>query len=277
MRTFNKTQEDRKVLVNRIGELIGKDLKYTGVPRCAYEGNGFTVTREGNLEVEDTVGDFIIEALIAESLITRPEEPEATSLTVSLPASRHTGATLRNLINLLFTRADLLNKALGTSFRVEEGLTDFLRDESGLHTAEDIRKAVAAYEEEHGKAIDGLVLEPEKIIFSGLPATDNPTALKAFTNLCALMNKQALKQNRIQAKSVREENEKYALRIWLVRLGMNGPEYKEDRKLLMENLSGHCAFRTEENRKRWKARQDDKREYLKSIQESMRRNDEISE
>lgn len=277
MRTFNKTQEDRKILVKRISELIGKDLKYTGVPRCAYEGSGFTVTKEGDLEVEDTIGDFIIEALIAESLITRPEEPEATSLTVSLPASHHTGATLRNLINLIFTRADLLNKALGTSFQVDEGLTDCLRDESGLFTAEDFFKTVAAYEDEHGRAIDGITFDPDRITFSGLPATSGSATLKAFTNLCKMMNKQALTQNRIQAKTVDEKNEKYALRIWLVRLGMNGPEYKEDRKLLMENLSGHSAFHTDDARQRWQARQNDKKEHLKAIKAAMGRNNVVSE
>lgn len=277
MQTFKRTMEDRKILVNRISELTGENLTYTKVPRCAYEGFGFTVTKEGNLEVDDSADLAVIETLITEGLIEKPKEPETPTLTVSLPATRHDGATLRNLINLIFTRAELLNKALGTSFRVEEGLTDFLRDENGLHTAEDIRKTVAAYEEEHGKAIDGLVIEPEKIIFSGLPSTDDPSALKAFTNLCALMNKQALKQNRIQAKTVREENEKYALRIWLVRLGMNGPEYKEDRKLLMENLNGHAAFRTDAERQTWLARQEQKRENLKAIKAAMRRSDEISE
>ena len=39
-------------------------------------------------------------------------------------------------------------------------------------------------------------------------------------------------------------NEKYALRIWLVRMGMGGDEYKASRKILMERLSGHTAFRT---------------------------------
>ena len=132
MRTFNKTQEDRKILVNRIGELTGKNLTYTKMPKCSYEGFGFTVTKDGNLEVDDSADAAIIEALIAEGLIEKLEEPETPTLTVSLPVTRHDGATLRNLINLIFTRADLLNKALGTSFRVEEGLTDFLRDENGL-------------------------------------------------------------------------------------------------------------------------------------------------
>ena len=94
MRTYNKTQEDRKILVNRIDELTGEKLIYTKMPLCSYEGCGFTVTKEGNLEVDDSADAAIVETLIAEELIERPEIP---SLTVSLPASRHNGATLRNL------------------------------------------------------------------------------------------------------------------------------------------------------------------------------------
>ena len=45
---------------------------------------------------------------------------------------------------------------------------------------------------------------------------------------------------------------------------MNGPEYKTERKLLMANLSGHCAFRTPAEEAKWKARQAEKREELKA-------------
>ena len=273
MRTFTKNQEDRKILVNRIGELTGEKLTYTGVPRCAYEGNGFTVTREGNLEVDDTVSQELIDTLIAEGLINAPE---TTRVTVSLPTSRHEATTLRNLVNLIFSRASLLNKALGTSFKIDEGLTDYLRDNAGI-TAENFRKAVAAYEDEHGQSISGLVIEPDKILFSGLPQTNDQVAIRTFTNLCAMMNKQALEQNRIQAKTVNNENEKYAMRIWLVRLGMNGPEYKEERNLLLENLTGNCAFRTDAERQRWLAKQEQKREQLNAIKANMRRENEISE
>ena len=250
MRTFNKIQEDRKILVNRIGELTGKKLIYTRMPKCSYEGYGFIVTKEGKLEVDDSADATVIETLIAEGLIVKPEEPETPLLTVSFPASRHNGATLRNLVNLIFTRGDLLNKSLGTSFRVEEGLTDILRDADGIITSEDFRRVVSDYEDKHGKAIDGLVIEPDKIIFFSMPGTENPTINKAFTSICSLMNKQALTQNRIQAKTVNDENEKYAMRIWLVRLGMNGPEYKEERNFIMENLAGNSAFRTDADRQR---------------------------
>ena len=119
--------------------------------------------------------------------------------------------------------------------------------------------------------------EADRIIFSGLPATDDPVAVKTFTDICAMMNRQALAQNRIQAKQVNGENEKYAMRIWLVRLGMNGAECKDDRKFLMENLSGHSAFRTDEERSRWLEKQEQKRQKLNAIKAAMGRNDAVSE
>ena len=46
--------------------------------------------------------------------------------------------------------------------------------------------------------------------------------------------------------------------------GMNGPEFKTNRKVLMENLTGHSAFRTPAEEAKWKARQAEKREALKA-------------
>lgn len=82
------------------------------------------------------------------------------------------------------------------------------------------------------------------------------------------MNQQAISQKRIQAKDVNDENEKYALRTWLLRLGMNGPDFKETRKLLMENLSGHAAFRSDEEAKKFLAREKAKRDALKAAKQA---------
>lgn len=269
---YNVTGAERKALVKAIADHLEEKAQYLGVPSCAYRIGDFTVTKDGTLEFDDRTDSEIVEGLyeaIAAAGFTfeKPEEEgsaEPVSLTVSVPASQHTGSTLRNLVNLLYTRANLLNKALGTAFRVDEGLTEALANDSTMLTAEAFRKAVAAYEDEHGKAVDGLTIEPDKLTFSGLPETDDPERIKTFTTLCAMMNKMALTQKRIQAKAVNEENEKYALRIWILRLGMNGPEYKEERKVLMANLSGHCAFRTEAEKKRWQERQVAKRDALKA-------------
>ena len=280
---YNVTGSDRKQLVSIITQETGIKAAYKGVPSLAYCIGGITVEKDGTMvwdeSTDATTMQRIIEALGAagfEGPGDKPapaEEPivqetEPVELTVSLPTTRHTGATLRNLINLVYTRASLLNKALGTSFRVEPGLTDALQDDACILTVESLLTAISAYEDEHGKALGGITITPDEISFTSLPETTEPERLRAFTELVAMMNKQAIDQKRVQAKAVNEENEKYALRIWLTRLGMNGPEFKTTRKVLMENLTGHTAFRTPADEAKWKARQAEKREALKTAKEA---------
>lgn len=293
---YNVTGEQRKAMVKVIAETTGAQAKYMRTPTYAYEIDYFTVTRDGTLEFSDRSDSEEVEAVLealgaagfegigetteapeqaqetpteADTEPQEDEECDTVELTVTLPMARHTGTTLRNLINLIYTRAELLNKALGTAFRVDEGLIKVLQDDACVLTLERLFETVETYESQHGKAADGLVIEPDKITFSTLPETDDPAVLRTFTTLCAMMNKQAIAQQRIQAKTVSAENEKYAMRIWLLRLGMNGPDYKEERRILMQNLSGHCAFRTEEDKARWQQKQNEKRDALKAMKQAM--------
>ena len=276
---YNVTGEERKALVKVISETTGADAVYKFMPTCAYEIDYFTVTRDGVLEFDDRADSEEVEAVltaladagfegIGETAPVAPtesdvsEEPvpvEPVALTVSVPMAGHTGATLRNLLNLVYTRAGLLNKALGTGFRVEEGLKDAIQHPDATRSVESFLRAIADYGDAHSASIEGLTLTPDTITFMSLPETADTDVRRAFTELVGMMNRQALTQKRIQAKSVDDANEKYALRIWLTRLGMNGPEYKVVRKTLMRNLSGNCAFRTDEERERWIRRQAEKR------------------
>ena len=283
---YNVTGSDRKQLVSIITRETGIKAAYQGMPSMAYAIGDITVEKDGTMVWDERTDNATIqritEALAAAGFEGIREEPEAPAsaetetpaepdtatepveLTVGIPTSKHTGASLRNLINLLYTRASLLNKALGTSFRVDEALTEALQDDACILNAGSLIKAIGDFKAGHGKAIDGLTITPEEITFSSLPETDDTDRLRTFTILCGMMSKQAIDQKRIQAKAVNEENEKYALRIWLTRLGMNGPEFKTNRKVLMENLTGHSAFRTPAEEAKWKARQAEKREALKA-------------
>ena len=82
----------------------------------------------------------------------------------------------------------------------------------------------------------------------------------AFTHLAAAMAQQAREQKRIKPDETIEENEKYYMRIWLLRLGFGGKEGKEVRNLLLKNLKGHSAFRTEANKQRWQEARRNERE-----------------
>lgn len=50
-------------------------------------------------------------------------------------------------------------------------------------------------------------------------------------------------QRRVQGSKKTVENEKYAFRCFLLRLGYIGDEYKSDRKYLLRNLDGSSAFK----------------------------------
>jgi hypothetical protein len=53
----------------------------------------------------------------------------------------------------------------------------------------------------------------------------------------------ACNQKRITAKEKETDNDKYAFRCFLLRLGFIGAEYKLERKILLRNLSGSSAFK----------------------------------
>ena len=280
-RSYNVTGNDRKALVQVIGETLGIKPVYMKVPTCAYKIGNITVSRDGEMIWDGLTDNSTIRKIIdalssagykaAERDLPEPDDveestaEEGTEVTVSLPVGGHNGATLRNLVNLVFTRAHLINRALGTVLSAEKGLCDALSENEGISTAEDFLRVITGYEKENGTALSGIAFTPERITFSTLPENSAAEKIRAFTELVSMMNRQALNQKRIQAKAVNEENEKYALRIWLTRLGMNGPEFKETRRILMENLSGNAAFRTEADKQRWMERQEQKRRAAEEV------------
>ena len=203
------------------------------------------------------------------------DQPEEVPLDLELafPTSQHNGVSLRNLVNLIYSRGRLISKATGGHFYVETDLVETLRDDSCTYTVANFIEALKSYEAQCGTAMEGLVITEEKVSFTGFPTASDYDHLTAFGHLAILMNQQAISQKRIQAKDVNDENEKYALRTWLLRLGMNGPDFKETRKILMENLSGHAAFRTDEEAQKFLAREKAKRDALKAAKQAAQNGD----
>ena len=289
MMRFKLNIADRTELVKRLGELTGTAPHYTRMPRCAYEIGVYTVERDGSLTVgEEAAEPGILTTLKDEGLIRdaegileaaaeQPEQAETEpipdseyesevreeaagqeetaaqegmeplDLALSFPMGEHTGVSLRNLVNMVYSRGPLLSKASGGNFRVEKELAERLRDDACTATVQTFLKALAE----------------QQISFTGFPVPADQPHADAFLQLAAMMNAMALSQKRIQAKEVSTDNEKYAFRIWLLRLGMNGDAYKSTRKVMMENLGGHAAFRTPEEAEKAKAKNKAKREAKK--------------
>ena len=198
------------------------------------------------------------------------EETLDMNMNFEIPLGAHTGATLRNLVNLIYSRGPLVNQATGGHFEADEGLIEALKDDRCTYTRANFFRAVADYEDQHGKSLYGLTITPEAVSFTGFGEAVDVYHLRAFGHLAVMMNNQALHQKRIQAKAVDAANEKYAMRIWLVRIGMDGDEFKQTRKILMEKLTGHSAFRTPADAEKAKAKAQKKRDELRAAKEAAR-------
>lgn len=257
--------DNRKAVATRLAEITGTESHYTKAPRFAYEIGPYSIEKDGSLITTEGADLQPLLTLADEGMIENFTTPntEPINVTVKVPIEKHTGNSLRNLINLVYTRAALINKALGTSFSVGDEFIEALKDDEKIKILEDCLEVI----KEHSSELTGISVDADSITFNTLPETADADEMNTFTVLCGMMSKQAQEQKRIQAKAINEDNEKYALRIWLTRLGMNGPEYKEARRILMANLSGNAAFRTSAEEAKWKERQAQKKAAVKAASE----------
>ena len=216
---YNVTGNERKVLVAAIAELTGEKAIYKFMPTCAYEIGDITVDKEGGVTCEDADKlERIIHNLIAdgftpedaEEIESTEEEATAeeadnngTGLTISVPLDK---AAVGNLTNLLTAKESLIKKALGI-------------DDLGIEVTEDT------------------------VSFPWFTEMPEPEEVKAYTHFIAALGKMSRDLKRISATEKEVDNEKYAFRCFLLRLGFIGNEYKAERKILLKNLSGNSSWK----------------------------------
>ena len=237
---FNRTGAERKVLVQAMGEILGVKPRYLGMPTAAYEVDYFHIDKTGAVEFDDRADseeiENLLERLAERGIVAAPaetaqeggtaeesadaenkaEEPETEAqgadlgLTVAMPRDSFTDAALENLRKLVDAKGSLIKKAL----------------------------AVGSLP---------IVADGEKVSFPWFSETDNKSAA-AYTHFIAALCDMARNQKRITATEKKVENEKYAFRCFLLRLGFIGAEYKGERKILLKNLSGSSAFKNGERK-----------------------------
>ncbi len=246
---------NRKDVVKAVSGILGQPSKYLGVPTCAYQIGNCTIDRSGAVETEDEkTAELVRAGLLEQGLIETPHT-EVDETTVSLPVEGMTAEGFKNLIFLIHSKQYLINRAFAEEvFRIPAELTE----ELGRAEVPDAEAFLRIFQS-HAEGCKGISFPDGKMAFT-LPAINDPDMIKAFTHLTAAMAQQAREQKRIKPDETIEENEKYYMRIWLLRLGFGGKEGKEVRNLLLKNLKGHSAFRTEANKQRWQEARRNERE-----------------
>lgn len=217
---YNVTGADRKRLVTTLSKITGVKAKYLGMPSMAYEVGDFIIDKDGTLElagkadseeIERVAGHLASEGFIAEEEISATEgrqtaDSEEFGLTVSMPRSNFSEGALENLQALVEAKGELIRHALD----VEELQIEISEDE---------------------------------VSFPWFEELPTPEEIKAYTHFISALCEMAINQKRITVKEKEVENEKYAFRCFLLRLGFIGKEYKDERKILLRNLTGSSAFK----------------------------------
>ena len=88
-----------------------------------------------------------------------------------------------------------------------------------------------------------IIVDDEKITFPWFSIKDGTDA-NAYSTFIEHLCNHAKTLKRVNTKEEKQvENEKYAFRCFLLRLGFVGDQYKETRKVLLSNLAGSSAFK----------------------------------
>ena len=210
---YNVTGEGRKELVKAVSTILQTKAVYKRMPTCAYEIGDITIDKEGTLICEDDAeAERIARDLIADGFTAADDTTEAQtddapeSLTISMPKEGFTDESIANLNHLVESKATLIKKALGA--------------ETLMITVED-----------------------DKISFPWFAGHPAPEEISAYAKFIGKLCGMAKTQKHVTAKDKDVDNDKYAFRCFLLRLGFIGAEYKADRKILLKNLTGSSAFK----------------------------------
>jgi len=214
---YNVSGNERKKVVKLISEITEVPSKYLGVPSCAYQVGPYHIGKDGELTFDSEVGQDDIKSLMKKLLDAGFEaemdepapaetEPEETGLIIQIPKDSLSNEDLEKLAKLLEAKGNLIMKALN---------------------------------------VDALPIEAdeERISFPWFSKLPNPDEIKAYSQFITKLCEMAKTQKRITVKEKEVDNEKYAFRCFLLRLGFIGEELKTHRKILLQNLSGSSDFK----------------------------------
>ena len=216
--TIHAQGAERKRLVKTISDWLGVPARYCGAPTFNYEVDYFTIDRNGSLSFDDRADSEVIERLLqhiydegfdidqSHTEETDADADEPCGICISMPKNLFTDSSLENLKALIAAKGSLIKKALGVGDLPLE-ITD------------------------------------TKVSFPWFPSASTPDEMNAYDTFICKLCEMARNQKRVSATEKPTDNEKYAFRCFLLRLGFIGAEYKTARKILLGKLSGSSAFR----------------------------------
>ena len=183
---------------------------------------------------------------------------DSCGIHIHVDASQHDPKSLRNVVNIMASKEDLLYKTLKVNIDRE-----YYCQKADLRFLEDVNlkrpKSMSEFEtlwyngasgrntHYHSSRYHALnlhsVFSKGTIEFRMFNSTLHAGEVKSYIQLCLAISHQALIQQRAMRTKTHSSNEKYTFRTWLLRLGMIGDEFKTARLHLLKNLDGNIAWK----------------------------------
>ena len=205
---FTLESKQRPKLAQEIGNILGTAPHYERVPSCAYDIAGYRLDKERVLHIPDGVAEETVEDLILQlrecgfqddAEVTEEVPVQQEKLTIAIPRESLTDTALENLQKIIVNKQTLFQRTFRT-------------DSTEIEITE------------------------EKINFTWFPYTTDSDEIAAYTQFISRLCDMARDAKRVSSKPTETDNDKYAFRCFLLRLGFIGKEYKTARKILLRNL-----------------------------------------
>lgn len=178
---------------------------------------------------------------------------------IHVDASRHTPETLKNLVNLMAQKEDILYKAIKVDSqrirycqKVNTQLVEMINRKkpktlealADLWYADTADSRSAHYNESRYRGLNlHATFTKGTVEFRLFNSTTHAGEIKAYVQFCLALSNQALIQKKASSRRSVSDNEKYCMRCWLLRLGLIGDEFKTCRHHFIKNLEGDSAWR----------------------------------
>lgn len=188
------------------------------------------------------------------------ESQNRTGVHIHLDGSDHTTRSLRNFINIIYSRNDLLYESL----QIENARMNYCKkmDKCLVEKMNKRKPTTMAQIEEiwyegyssnrsrhyhesryHFLNLHSFFNGVGTVELRGFNGTLHAGKIRSYMVLALAINHQALTQKSASAKKPQIENPKFSMRTWLNRIGLIGDEFKNCREHLCKHLKGSAAWR----------------------------------
>lgn len=179
---------------------------------------------------------------------------------IHLDGSSHTPRSIRNFVNIIYAHNDLLYKSLQIAperMRYCKKMDAVLVERMNQVKPKTFSQIESIWYENytgsryghyhtsryHFLNLHSFFHGNHTVELRGFNSTLHAGKIRAYVVLALALNHQALTQKSASYRKVQEENEKFAMRVWLNRIGFIGDEFKACREHLYQHLDGNAAWR----------------------------------